>query len=150
MAQLYFNEQLIATSSTHGILGHHFINSDIVITYQHHPKKYYTVVMNDLEQIHSLIINIKGDQLDTGDILVDYIPFKHKTNNYDGQILIYQQPHHLSIPSNDFDMEQFVSDHHLKLLYVIDFTVLQKLERKPNLFSQRVYTTKLTKIKNFR
>jgi hypothetical protein len=148
MAQLYFNEQLIATSSVHGILGHHLMNEEIVITYQHSPKKYYTIVMNDANQIHSFIINIKGDQLETGDIIVDYIPFEHQSANYDGQILIYQQPKPLVIPMADFDMDDYVKQNKLKLIHVIDFTVLQKLERKPNLFSNRVYTNKLIKIKS--
>jgi hypothetical protein len=147
MAQLYFNEQLIAKSNVSGILGHHLMDDEIVITYPHKPKKYYTIVMYDDQTIHSLIINVKGDDLETGDIIVDYVPFIPKNIHYEANVLIYEQPKKCPLPLDDFDMEDYIKQHKMTLLYTIDFTILQKLERKPNLFSNHVYRSKLVNVK---
>jgi hypothetical protein len=147
MAKLYFNEQLIATSSVHGIVGDNLINEEIVITYPNLKKKYYTVIIYDQNDIHSLLINVKGDDLTTGDILVEYIPFKIRLINYDATVYIYEQLNKIPLPDDDFDFEEFNNKYQLKLLYTIEFTILQKLEKKPNIYSNRVYYQKLKKLK---
>lgn len=147
MAQLYFNEQLVAKTNVSGILGHHLIDDEIVITYPHNVRKFYTIVMYDDETIHSLIMNIKGDDLETGDVIVEYIPFNPKSINYDANILIYEQPKKLSLPLDDFNMDDYIQKNKLDLLYTIDFTILQKIDRKPNIYSNHVYNRKLISVK---
>lgn len=147
MAQLYFNDQLIANSSCHGILSHQLANEEIVIHYTHHAKKYYTVIMYDDRHIHSMIINVKGDDLENGDVLVEYTPFEIRRVNYGALVCIYEQPTRLPLPNDDFDMEKFTKDNKLKSLYTIAFTVLQKIEKKPNIYSNRVFNTKLKQYK---
>ena len=125
MANLYFNGQLIATSTITGILNPALIDTDIAITYKTDDKKYYSILMFDDTLIHSLMINIKGHDLTTGDILVDYIPYSVKNKNYDATVYIYEQPKKLKIPPDDFDMDEFIKNHSLNLLYKIEFLVLK-------------------------
>jgi hypothetical protein len=143
MAQLYFNEQLIATDTLHGVLGAHLVNEEVVITYDHKKNKFYTIIIYDNNDVHSLMINVKGDDLATGEIIVDFAPFNIRTVNYEAAICIYEQPRKLPLPDDDFDMEMYQNDNKLKLIYVIEFTVLQSLTRKPNIYSNRVYNSKL-------
>jgi len=146
MAKLYFNEQLIASTSTHGILSPGLVNEEIIITYKYKKNMFYTVIIYDQNEIHSLIINVKGDNLNTGDILVEYMPFKIRLINYDAVIYIYEQPNKLKLPHSDFDMDEFTINNQLQLLYEIEFTILQQLEKKPNIYSSRVYNLKLKSI----
>jgi len=95
-----------------------------------------------------MIINIKGDDIESGEVIVDYTPFVNKLFNYDAYVLIYEQPKLLPLPQDDFDMLQYIKNYKLKLIYTIDFTILQKLDRKPNLFSNHVYNKKLISVKN--
>jgi hypothetical protein len=148
MAKLYYDTQLIATSEIHGVLGYHLVNEEIIITYNHKKNKYYTIIIYDENIIHALLINIKGDDLSTGDIIVEYVPFENKGFNYESTIYIYEQPNKLPLPEDDFDMETYSKNNKLKLLYVIDFMILQKIHRKPNIYSKRVYINKLKQIKN--
>lgn len=147
MSKLYFKEQLIATSSVHGVLSSKLVNEEIIITYPASNKKFYTVIIYDQNDIHSLLINVKGNQLETGDVLVEYIPFKIRTINYDAIIYIYEQKSKIPLPSDDFDMEEFIKTYELKELYMIEFTILQQLEKKPNIYSNRVYMQKLKSLK---
>ena len=128
MANLYFSETLIAKTDVPGVLSNQLINEEIVITYPHKKNKYYTVLIYDQNNIHSLIINIKGDQMEKGDVLVEYEPFKHKPHNYIAVIYIYEQVNKipLTILQDEFDMEKFILEHQLTLLYTIEFTILQK------------------------
>lgn len=128
MAQVYFNDQLIATDTIHGVLHHALANEEIVITYEHKKNKYYTIIMYD-DNVHSMIINVKGDDFDTGDIIVDYAPFVIGNKNYDVTIFIYEQVMKNKLPTNDFDMETYAKEHKLTLLYVIEFTVLQRIKK---------------------
>ncbi|HSW77045.1 MAG TPA: hypothetical protein VLG50_08355 [Candidatus Saccharimonadales bacterium] len=148
MAKLYFHDQLVATSDEHGILGANLSHEEIVITYPHRKNKHYTVIMYDDNDVHSLLININGDDLSTGDILVDYHPFVSKLFNYDAMIYIYEQPSILPLPSDDFDMEDYTVKNNLILLYKIEFTVLQMKLIKPNLFSTRTFNQKIKLYKN--
>lgn len=148
MAQLYFNENLIAKSSLHGILSSNLVNEEIVITYPHKKNKFYTIIIYDQNDVHSLLINVKGDNFKTGDILVEYMPFKIRLINYDAIIYIYEQPDKIPLPNDDFDMEQFTLENKLNLLYEIEFTILQNLEKKPNIYSSRVFNQKLKMIKS--
>lgn len=147
MAQLYFHENLIANSSVHGILSSNLVNEEIVVTYPHKKNKFYTIIIYDQNDVHSLLINVKGDKFNTGDILVEYMPFKIRLINYDAIIYIYEQLEKIALPDDDFDMEQFSIDNKLQLLYEIEFTILQELEKKPNIYSSRVFNQKLSKIK---
>jgi len=148
MAKLYFNQQLIATSTLHGIVGENLVNEEIIITYPHQ-KKFYTIIIYDQNDIHSLLINVKGDNLNTGDILVEYLPFKIRSVNYDATIYIYEQLDKIPLPKDDFDMIEFSETYRLKLLYTIEFTILQSLEKKPNIYSNRVFNQKMKSYKNY-
>lgn len=148
MAKLYFNQQLVATSNLHGIVGENLINEEIIITYPHQ-KKFYTVIIYDQNDIHSLLINVKGDNLNTGDILVEYLPFKLRTINYDATIYIYEQLDKIPLPKDDFDMIEFSEKYQLKLSFTIEFTILQSLEIKPNIYSSRVFSQKLKHYKKY-
>ena len=143
MALLYFGEQLVAKSDVPGVLSTQLINEEIVITYPHKKNKYYTAIIYDDRDVHSLIINIIEDQLETGEILVEYQPFTNRPCNYNAVIYIYEQLNKLPLPEDDFDMDKFIVKHKLKLLYTIDFTILQKIKPKPNVFSNRYFNTKL-------
>src|SRR5947208_390558 len=111
MAALYFNEQLIAKSGIPGILPNQLINEEIVITYPHKKNKYYTAIIYDQDHIHALVINIVGDEFESGDILVEYEPFQSRMYNYNGVIYIYEQLGKIRIPNDDFDMEIFVQQY---------------------------------------
>ncbi len=147
MSKLYFKEQLIATSSIHGILSPKLVNEEIIIVYPASNKTFYTVIIYDQNDIHSLIINVKGNNLETGDILVEYLPFKIRLINYDAVIYIYEQKGKIPLPSDDFDMEDFIQKYQLKQLYHIEFTILQQLETKPNIYSSRVFNQKMKALK---
>jgi hypothetical protein len=148
MAQLYFNGQLVATSSINGVLSHHLVRDEIVITFDHKINKFHTILIYDDETVHLMMINVKGDDLESGEVIVDYVPFDNKVFNYHAYVLIYEQPKKLSLPMDDFDMEDYITNNKLKLIYTIHFTILQKLDRKPNLFSNRVYNKKLMSLQN--
>lgn len=143
MASVYFNETLIAKSGIPGILSSQLINEEIIITYDHSIKKYYTVIMYDDQEIHSLLINVKGEDLDSGDVLVEYQPFISKASNYGAVIYIYEQMSKIPLPDDDFDMEKFIIKYKLKLLYHVEFFILQKVIQKPNVYSSRYFRTKL-------
>jgi hypothetical protein len=136
MAQVYFNDQLIATDSIHGVLHHSLLNEEIVITYQHKKNKYYTIIMY-ADDVHSMIINVKGDDFDTGDIIVEYAPFRTKNINYDATIFIYEQINKNKLPANDFDLVQYAKENKLTLLYVIEFTILQHIKRKTKSYNKK-------------
>ena len=148
MAKLYVNEQLIATSEAPGILAPQFANGEFIITYDHKPKKYYTVIIYDDNDIHTLLFNVRGDDLSTGDELVEFLPFQIRKFNYDVGVSIYLQPSVLGLPGDDFDMEEYVVDNQLQLLYVIEFTILQKYENRPNIYSTRTFNQKLKMYKS--
>ena len=80
--------------------------------------------------------------------MVEFIPFKIRLINYDAIIYIYEQQGKIPLPDDDFDMEQFTEEYKLNLLYVIEFTILQQLEKKPNIYSTRVFNQKLKTCKN--
>lgn len=145
MAQLYFNNQLIATDTIHGVLNSSLVNEEIVITYNHKKNKYYTIIMYDDSNVNSMIINVKGDNFDTGDIIVDYNSFIVKPVNYDATIFIYEQLHKNKLPTDDFDMENYATIYKLTLLHIIEFTILQKLKLN---YSNSNYIKKLKNIKN--
>ncbi len=147
MALLYFAEQLVAKSDVPGVLPNQLINEEIVVTYPYKKNKYYTAIIYDDREVHSLIINIIGDQLETGEILVEYQPFEHKESNYSAVVCIYEQVSKLLLPDDDFDMDKFIIKHKLKLLYTIDFMILQKINPKPNVFSSRYFNTKMRQYK---
>lgn len=141
------NEQLIATTDVPGVLGSHLRDAEIIITYPYDDDNYYTVIIYDDNDIHALLINVEQDDLETGDVLVEYKPFDLHLFNYDVVIYIYQQPTQLPLPFDDFDMDEFVAQNNLILLHKIEFMVLQKLETKPNIYSLRYYNQKLKSIK---
>ncbi len=147
MAALYFSEQLVATSDIPGVLSNQLIDKEIIITYEHFKNKYYTIIIYDEEQVHSLTINIKGENIESGDVLVDYVYFQYKPKNYNALIYIYEQLGKIPLPKKDFDMIKFIHHYNLKLLYRIEFMILQKLEKKPNIFSPRSFYTKLREYK---
>lgn len=130
MASLYVHGQLIATNEIHGVLGNNLINDKMVITYDHKKSKYYTVIIYDVDHIHNLIINVKGEDLTKGDTIVDFVPFGTKHVNYDIIISIYEQPRKLPLPEDDFDMPIYTQQHKLQLLYTIEFTVLKYITKK--------------------
>ena len=143
MASVYFNETLIAKSGIPGVLSPQLINEEIIITYTHSIKKYYTVIMYDDQEVHSLLINIKGEDLESADILVEYKAFEPKSSNYGAIIYIYEQLGKIPLPNDDFDMEKFILNYKLKLLFSVEFSILQKINKKPNVFSNRYFNTKL-------
>ena len=143
MASVYFNETLIAKSGIPGVLASSLINEEIIITYTHSLKKFYTVIMYDDQEVHSLLINVKGEDLDSADILVEYQPFEPKASNYNAVIYVYEQLGQIPLPNDDFDMPKFIINYKLKLLHTIEFSILQKVQKKPNVFSNRYFNTKL-------
>lgn len=148
MAALYINEQLIATSDHHGVVGSNLLDGEYIISYTNKKTKYYTLLIFDDNDVHSLIINIRGDDLETGQELVDFLPFQARSFNYDVTIVIYEQPKKLSLPGDDFDMERYIVDQHLVMIYKIEFTVLLKYEKRPNVYSTRSFNQKLKLYKN--
>lgn len=127
MASLYVHGQLIATNEVHGILGNNLIHDKMVITYDNRKSKFYTVIIYDVDHIHHMIINVKGDDFLKGDTIVDFVPFDLKHINYDIIIGIYEQPRKLPLPEDDFDMELYAQQYKLQLLYTIEFTVLRHI-----------------------
>lgn len=128
MASLYVEDQLIATNELHGVLGNSLVNEEMVITYTHKKNKYYSIIIYDDEKIHSMIINIRGDNFLTGEIIVEFEPFDIKKNNYNAIIYIYEQPSKMPLPNDDFDMLDYAKENNLTLLYTIDFTVMHQLK----------------------
>lgn len=128
MASLYVHGQLIATNEIHGILGNNLIGDKMDIIYSHKKTKYYTIIIYDVDHVHNMIINIKGNDFKHGDALVDYVPFDMKHINYDIIICIYEQPGKLPLPEDDLDMEIYAKINKLKLLYTIEFTVLMNIK----------------------
>lgn len=128
MASLYVHGQLIATNEIHGILGNNLIGDKMDIIYSHKKTKYYTIIIYDVDHVHNMIINIKGNDFKNGDALVDYVPFDMKHINYDIIICIYEQPGKLPLPEDDLDMEIYTKINKLKLLYTIEFTVLMNIK----------------------
>jgi len=147
MAKLYIHDHLVATSDVCGVLGEPMRDGNMVITYPYQDKKYYTIIIYDDNDIHSLRINVIKDNLNTGDVLVDYKPFHVYLFNYDVIVYIYEQDCIVPIPSDDFDMDDFVKQHHLVLMYKMELLVLQKIEFKPNLFSNRYLNQKLKRLR---
>lgn len=129
MASLYVHGQLIATNEIHGILGNNLIHDKMTITYNHKKSKFYTLIIYDVDHIHNMVINIKGDNIEKGDAIVDFVPFNLKHINYDIIICIYEQPHKLPLPEDDFDMITYAQQYKLQLLYTIEFTILRKIEQ---------------------
>ncbi len=124
MALLYFNNQLIATSSLHGVLFDKIIDKPFNLKYKHEKGKFHTVIIYDDLSIHFLKINVLNSSIKKGDFLVMYEPFIIKKLNYDAVVNIYEQPSLINCPTDDFDMERFIKANQLKLLYTIDFTIL--------------------------
>src|SRR5437868_3875380 len=147
MAKLYMNAQLIACSDVPGVLGPTMADGDIVMTYPCQKDCYYSVIIYDDNDIHSLLINVVGDDLETGDALVDYKPFTIHLFNYDVIVYVYKQQGKLPLPDDDFDMDEFVLQNTLILLYKMEVLVLQKLNLKPNVLSTRYLNQKLKALK---
>jgi hypothetical protein len=143
MAQLYFDHQLVATDQLDGVISSNLIDKTMDILYKHKKNKFYTIFMYDEEVVHFFKINIKGELIDTGEDLVDEEPLVAKPYNYNTVIHIYEQPRKLPLPKDDFDMTDYVNKHQLHLLYKIEFTILQQLNVKPNIFSNRTFNSKL-------
>ncbi len=127
MALLYFNNQLIATSSAPGVLFNELVTKPFHLKYEHIKGHYYTIIIFDDLSVHFLKINVPNNSLTKGEALVLYQPFMAKPFNYNGVVNIYQQPSQLDIPTDDFDMEKFIKNNQLILKFTIDFTVLQTL-----------------------
>lgn len=137
MASLYVHGQLIATNEIHGILGNNLIHDKMDIIYEHKKSKYYTMIIYDVDHVHHMIINIKGDDLAKGDTLVDYVPFNMKHINYDIIICIYEQPRRLPLPEDDLDMDIYVKHNKLILLYTIEFTVMRELKHTTKKYTKK-------------
>lgn len=128
MAQLYFNQQLIATAEAPGVLWSKLLQSTFNLKYKYQSGKCYTVIMYDDISIHFLKINIRHDCVKkSGDVLVEYTPFIDQRYNYNGIVNIYEQSNYIEVPEDDFDMERFINVNSLTLIYTIEFTILQKL-----------------------
>ena len=147
MAQLYFNNQLIATSDTHGVLSPNIMNDKFTIVYKTNPKKYYSIIIYNDDTVYLFLINVKGIDLSTGQPVVDYIPFPLKSKNNEITLCIYEQKNHLKV-KDEFEFEEFITYNQLKLIHLIDFTILQKIDKQPNIFSNRVFYQKLKALKN--
>ena len=146
MAQLYFDHQLIATSESHGILAPNMLTKDFSLVYKANANKYYTIIIHDENDVHLFLLNVLGNDLTKGDEVVTYMPFETKKYNNDVTVCIYEQPKLIHV-DDDFDLDPFIVNHKLKLRYLIDFTILQKIEKKPNIFSNRVFNQKLKSYK---
>lgn len=126
---LYINNQLVATSDSPGFYDAEQLQ-EISIKYPSKKKDLYTIIIYDDNDVHLLVINVKRDDLTTGDHLVEFTPFKVYPFNYDCIVYIYEQPGILQPPSSDFDMDVFSEQHKLKLMYTLEIQILQQLDTK--------------------
>lgn len=112
------------------ILSFNSAQEKLSVNWEANPHDFYTLIMYDISTkqpyIHLLIVNIPGDHLDNGDIIIPYHPPSPPSGTHDYYIVLYKQfsPIGSNISADrHFDVPTFIKNYRLQLVNEVNFKV---------------------------